>query len=191
MLIGTTLQTPRLIIRHWQDTEADRRFFHRVNCEEAIMRFFPQRRTRDEADALFDRMQGWTAKNGFGWALALDRHSGAPLGFTGIALASDAAAIGYGEEIGWRYVPEAWGKGLATEGAHALLTHGFKDMGLPVICAIAVHNNDASLAVMRRLGMVERPDRAFDHPAIPAERPDLKRHRYFETSRADYLNKNA
>lgn len=188
MLTGTVLHTQRLILRHWRDDEPDRAFFHRVNSEDAMLQFFPNRLDRAEADDLFDRMRARTAEIGHGWVVATDRKSGAPLGFTGIARIR-FPEIGEGDEIGWRFVPEVWRQGLASEAALALLDHGFGAMGLPFIAAFAVHDNEASLAVMRRIGMSELPGRAFDHPAVPDERADLKRHRYYEITRADHMRK--
>ncbi len=60
-------------------------------------------------------------------------------------------------EIGWRLEPAAWGQGLATEGAAALLGYGFETMGLSEILSIYEPDNVASGRVMGRLGI------AFDH----------------------------
>ncbi|KJS13591.1 MAG: hypothetical protein VR78_11230 [Hoeflea sp. BRH_c9] len=185
MKTGTLLTTNRLLIRSWEDTEADRAFFHRVNSEEKMLEFFPFRRSREEADDVFDLMRARGQEIGFGWAVAEDRDTGAPLGFTGLAAIRDEEVIGAGVEIGWRYVPEAWGKGLASEAARALLAHGFDDLGLDRIVAFAVTRNQPSIAVMRRIGMRPRPELDFDHPAVPDTMPHLKRHAFYEMFPAD------
>ncbi|MDP2121338.1 MAG: GNAT family N-acetyltransferase [Hoeflea sp.] len=185
MRLGALLTTPRLRIRSWDDTEADRAFFHRVGSDEAMLEFYPFRRSRSEADELFDLMRARTSDNGFGWAVAEDRETGAALGFTGLARIRDEGVIGAGVEIGWRYVPEAWGKGLASEAARALLAHGFDEMGLARIVAFAVTTNLASIAVMRRIGMAARPDLDFDHPGVPDTMPHLKRHAFYEMHAGD------
>ncbi|OCW55701.1 GNAT family N-acetyltransferase [Hoeflea olei] len=182
---AATLETERLRIRHWRDTEDDRRFFHRVNSEDAIMTFFPFRRSRAEADAVFEMVRARIAEDGLGWALAEDRDTGTPLGFTGLAKIHNEEAICPGVEIGWRFVPEAWGKGLASEAARALLAHGFDDLGLERIVAFAVRDNHASTAVMRRIGMTARPDLDFDHPGVPDTHPHLKRHALYEMFAGD------
>ena len=182
---GAILATQRLRIRGWEDSEADRAFFHRVNSDEAMLKFYPFRRSRSEADDLFDVMCARIAQDGFGWAVAEDRTSGAPLGFTGLARIRDEEVIGAGVEIGWRYVPEAWGQGLASEAARALVGHGFDEMRLERIVAFAVTTNTASLAVMRRIGMSPRPDRDFDHPGVPDTMPHLKRHALYEIQASD------
>lgn len=49
--------------------------------------------------------------------------------------------------------PEHWGKGLATEMGRAMLDYGFQEYGFEVIRASADVPNQASIAVMERLGM--------------------------------------
>ncbi|ASY57114.1 N-acetylglutamate synthase [Sinorhizobium sp. CCBAU 05631] len=50
MIIG---KTERLIIRNWR--EGDRDLFAEINSDPKVMEFFPFRRDRAAADALFDR----------------------------------------------------------------------------------------------------------------------------------------
>jgi len=58
-------------------------------------------------------------------------------------------------EIGWHLHPDAWGQGYASEAAQAVLAHGFA-AGLPEIIAVSHTDNEASKAVMRRIGMTDR-----------------------------------
>jgi RimJ/RimL family protein N-acetyltransferase len=69
-------------------------------------------------------------------------------------------------EIGWHLHPDSWGHGYATEAAEAVLAHGFA-AGLPEIIAVAHTNNDASVSVMRRLGMEDRGivEKWYDDPS--------------------------
>ena len=57
MKSGTVIGTPRLVLRPWADGETDRAAFHRLNSDEQVMRFFPYRLTRAEADARFDAVR--------------------------------------------------------------------------------------------------------------------------------------
>lgn len=175
-----TLETARLRIRPWRDTTADRSFFHRINHDEQVMRFYPWRQTREEADEKLDQIRARAAEVGFGWAVAEMRDSGKPVGFTGLSrLGADSIAAG-AVEIGWRYVPESWGNGLASEAARALLAHGFDELGLDRIIAFAVDSNQASIAVMQRIGMTARPELDFDHPGVPDTHPQLRHHVFYE-----------
>jgi RimJ/RimL family protein N-acetyltransferase len=62
-------------------------------------------------------------------------------------------------QVGWRFFPQFWGLGYATEAATAWLDHGFGSLGRQRIISMADVPNHRSIAVMRRLGM------SFDHEA--------------------------
>lgn len=62
---------------------------------------------------------------------------------------------------------------LATEGARAILSYGFRDLGLREILSFTAVGNARSRRVMERLGM--RFEGEFDHPQLPAE-SGLRRH---------------
>jgi RimJ/RimL family protein N-acetyltransferase len=56
-------------------------------------------------------------------------------------------------ELGWRLPRSAWGRGLAVEGARALVGHGFATLGLGRLWAETMGVNTRSRRVMERLGM--------------------------------------
>lgn len=91
---------------------------------------------------------------GVGFWLAVDAAAGTPIGWfhlrcprpTEPALAGDLS-------LGYRLLPEVWGRGLATEGARALIRHGLVHLRAPRVTATALADNHASVAVMTRAGM--------------------------------------
>lgn len=179
---GAVIETERLVLRNWQDYPADRNVFFRLNSDPQIMRFFPKQRTRDESDALFDKVGTLIESHGYGWAAACRKDTGEPVGFTGVAPVDYfSAAFLPADEIGWRFIPEVWGRGFATEAAAALLEHARTELALKKVVAFAVKTNLPSIAVMRRIGMRERPELAFDHPIVPDSMPALKPHVLYET----------
>jgi RimJ/RimL family protein N-acetyltransferase len=74
-------------------------------------------------------------------------------------------------ELGYRLRKRAWGRGLASEGAIALLEHGFGTVGLNRIWAETMAVNVRSRAVLERLGLrkVRTDIREWDHPLPGAE----------------------
>jgi len=56
-------------------------------------------------------------------------------------------------DLGYRFIPAAWGKGYATESALQTLQYGFTDLQLQRIIGRAHVENDASLKVLRKIGM--------------------------------------
>lgn len=169
------IATERLIIRNWRAGDED--VFHRINSDPEIMRFFPFRRSRAEAVALMEELRASIDARGFGFTAVETRHEGKAVGFVGLNAVANLPTLADGAiEIGWRLVPEAWGKGYASEAAQALLAHGFDRLKLSEIVAFAVEANAPSIAVMKRIGMSADPERDFDHPRVPATHPELVRH---------------
>jgi RimJ/RimL family protein N-acetyltransferase len=56
-------------------------------------------------------------------------------------------------EVGWRFDPNVWGRGLASEGALAALGAAFDVLGLDRICSVPQSENPASVRVAERIGM--------------------------------------
>jgi RimJ/RimL family protein N-acetyltransferase len=56
-------------------------------------------------------------------------------------------------ELGYRLHRAAWGRGLATEGARAMLDHGFKTVGLDSVWAETRTSNLASRNVLSKCGL--------------------------------------
>jgi RimJ/RimL family protein N-acetyltransferase len=65
------------------------------------------------------------------------------------SFASDASQAG----LGYRLRRDAWGRGLATEGARALVDHAFSVPGIERVVASTMAVNLASRRVMQKLGM--------------------------------------
>ncbi len=56
-------------------------------------------------------------------------------------------------ELGWRFFEKNWGKGYATEAAKHLMQNIAQITGVKTYSAIAVKENHASIAIMKKLGM--------------------------------------
>lgn len=171
----TILETERLIVRNWRDS--DRNLFFEINSDPAVMAFFAFRRDRSEADAFFDQIQALIAETGLGFYALERKDNGETIGFAGLARTDLEPYIPPGTiEIGWRLAERYWNRGFASEAAAALLGYGFVQLKFDQIVSFAVHDNDRSTAVMRRIGMERDPGGDFDHPRIPDTKPHLKRH---------------
>ncbi len=180
---GETITTERLLIRNWNKSSDGESFF-RLNNDPDVMHFFPGRRTRTESDALLDKIDQQIVQNGYSWSAILLRESDKIVGFGGIAKVPAGFPNGPSAEIGWRFLPESWGKGYATEMANAVLQYGFEQLRLPEILSFAVVGNKKSFAVMQRIGMHRFAKGDFDHPNIDAKsHPELLRHHCFRMTR--------
>jgi ribosomal-protein-alanine N-acetyltransferase len=174
------LTTARLRLRGFRD--ADRAAFAVMNADPAVMEHFPGTLDRAASDAMLDRIRDRWAADGHGlWAVER-LEDGAFLGFTGIA------RLAYLEqpEVGWRFVPSAWGQGYATEAAEAAVAFGFGELGIPEIVSVTTVGNQRSMAVMRRLGMTRDPADDFLHPNLPDGHPQ-RPHVLYRLRREDWL----
>ncbi|MEU9205452.1 GNAT family N-acetyltransferase [Streptomyces sp. NPDC048332] len=67
-----------------------------------------------------------------------------------------------GHEIVYAVTPTAWGQGLGTEIAETLVAHGFGTLGLAEVHATVDAANEASLALLTRIGFRHVRDLAED-----------------------------
>jgi ribosomal-protein-alanine N-acetyltransferase len=164
-----SLQTERLLLRPWRPE--DRAPFAALNADPVVMRWFPSVLTREESDALVDRIEGAFAEHGWGLWAAERRDTGAFTGFIGLSIPGFEAPFLPGVEVGWRLAQEHWGRGFAPEGAAEALRFGFEVLGLAEVLSFTTVGNAKSRRVMEKLGLVHHPDEDFDHPRVPADSP--------------------
>ena len=168
------IETERLILRNWRDE--DRPTMHRLNSDEAVMKYFPFRRNRIESNLMMETVRNKISAKGYSWSAVELKQSNEVVGFAGISDFTAELPFTPAVEIGWRFLPEHWGNGYATEAARAWLDHAFTNLGIDNIVSFAVAENTGSTAVMKRLGMRHYPDLDFDHPSVSNDYPSLKRH---------------
>jgi ribosomal-protein-alanine N-acetyltransferase len=163
------LYTERLVLRRW--LPSDRAPFAHMCSDPRVMEFMPALLSREESDAMIDRIEAFFDERGFGlWAVEVVGVS-AFVGFVGLWVPRIDVAWMPAVEIGWRLAPEHWGHGYATEGGQAALDFGFDVVGLDEIVSFAAVGNVRSQQVMQRLGMVRDVDGDFEHPAMPQGDP--------------------
>lgn len=139
------------------------------------MEFFPKRLTCEESDAMVDRIEEHFRSKGFGLYATELRGDGRFIGYIGLHSPTFEAHFTPCVEIGWRLASDVWGRGLATEGARAVVHHALQDLGLDEIMSFTVPANQRSIRVMQKLGMTHDPADDFDHPNLPVGRP-LRHH---------------
>jgi ribosomal-protein-alanine N-acetyltransferase len=88
-------------------------------------------------------------EGGYGIWLIQEEHGTALVGTTGLRPLDDL-----GLEIFYSLAPGSWGKGYATEAARAVVEHALGPLGRPEVLAEVDEDNAASIAVVRRLGMI-------------------------------------
>ena len=167
------LETDRLRLRTWQ--QGDREPFARLNADPRVMEFFPRCLSREESDAMVDRIEEHFGSKGFGLYAAQLRCDKRFIGYVGLHTPSFEAHFTPCIEIGWRLASHAWGQGFATEGAHAVVRYAFQELGLKEIVSFTVPANQRSIRVMQKIGMTRDAGDDFEHPNLPRGHP-LRRH---------------
>jgi RimJ/RimL family protein N-acetyltransferase len=155
--------TERLVLRRFKPR--DRAPFAALNADPDVMRFIADGRplSRSASDALMDSIEAHWREHGFGlWCAAPRDDPDGCLGFVGLAVPSFLPAVLPAVEVGWRLARDAWGQGLATEGARAALHYAFAELRLRAVISIIEPGNERSIRVAEKLGM--RPGRAHVHP---------------------------
>ncbi len=146
-----------------------------MNADPRVMEFFPALLSPAESDALVDRAQAHFDRHGFGpFAVELLENQFF-IGFIGLSIPNFDAPFMPAVEIGWRLAFDCWGRGLATEGARAVIRYAFEDLGLGSLVSFTVPENLRSRRVMEKLGMTHDPADDFDHPRLPEGHP-MRRH---------------
>lgn len=150
------LETPRTIVRSWQ--QADIPAYARIVADPEVMRFIADGSVHTYAQAEIFVRTMMRAEQERGWILwAIEaKASGMMIGFCGFGLLDGKTDFGY------RFAREAWGRGIATEVAQAVLNHGVQAYGLSNFTAMAFVENAASIRILEKLGFVfERSSRKY------------------------------
>ena len=181
-------ETERLIVRNWRPEDEDA--FHRLNSDETVMQFFPFRRSRQQSREVMEKIMREIDETGYGFSALQTRDDETAIGIVGLSVPQlEPHVPDDSVEIGWRLVPEAWGKGYITEASHELLRIGFQERGLEEIVAFAVPANTRSTAVMQRIGMRHDPSRDFDHPFVPDSHIHLRLHAFYAVTASQWASR--
>ena len=111
-------------------------------------------------DVLLPRNLAFYEKyTGYGYWVAEEKASGDWLGWFHFRPARDDPEE---IELGYRLRKPAWGRGYATEGALALVRHGFLALGTVRVTATALAANRASIRVMQKAGLRFKRDYTYE-----------------------------
>jgi RimJ/RimL family protein N-acetyltransferase len=154
------LETARLRLRQFTLDDVDR--LVELDSDPEVMRYItfgvPTPRAT-YANVILPRWFAiYRATPMLGYWAAEDRGSGVFHGW--LHLRPDRIDAGE-QELGYRLRRASWGRGLATEGAAALIEHGFLRVGTGTISARALAGNRGSRAVMEKCGLRYEADFEF------------------------------
>ncbi len=146
-------------IEHRAFTLDDAEAFYRLDSHPEVMRFTgePQLASLDQArQAIADYPDFDTV--GYGrWACVL-KESRKVIGFCGLKYLTELNEV----DVGFRFFPDYWGQGIATETCSACIAFGFETLNLERILGLVLPENNASIRVLEKCGMTRSGEVLYD-----------------------------
>jgi len=179
------METERLVLRKWELRDLDG--LVEMNADPKVMEFFPAVMSRQDSERMFERLLFKQEKFGFGTPVVEEKVTGRFLGLCGLGVPTYPEPLPFDPcvEIGWRLIPDAWGRGVAQEAARIWLRFGFETLQLNEVVSFTSRINWRSEKVMQRLGMFRDASGDFDHPLIEDGHP-LKPHVLYRLSKDQF-----
>lgn len=145
--------TERLILRKLVPEDLDDMFLLDSNPEVVKYVGIQPLTKKEESAKMIENIINQYEKNGTGRLAVIEKSTNKFIGWSGIKLLTDEVN-GFKNvyELGYRFLPEFWGKGYATESAKASLELGFNQMNADKIYAYADVENQTSNYILTKLG---------------------------------------
>jgi RimJ/RimL family protein N-acetyltransferase len=175
----TTIETARLVLRRWRETDVAP--LSAINADPEVMRWIGDgtARNQEQTRASIDAWQRAWDERGFGLFAVEVRATGELAGLTGLAVPDFLPEVLPAVEIGWRFGRQFWSQGLGTEAARAALRFGLADRDLDRIISIIQVGNGGSERIAQKLGMTLERETTDPNCARAV--------RVYEIGKADYL----
>jgi len=150
------LETERLILREIVPEDAES--FFAMDSDPEVVKYVGIKPLTDinQSIEMIGSIRNQYKENGIGRWAVVRKEDGRMIGWSGLKLIKEINNHQNIHDLGYRFTPEYWGKGYATETAIAVLNYGFNEMKLDKIFAYADVENEASNHVLRKLGFEEK-----------------------------------
>lgn len=141
-------ETERLILRAFKPEDAASLFL--LNSDPDVLRYTGEPPLESEQEALH-RIETYPdfKKHGFGRWACVYRPEMRIIGFAGLKVLEELGEV----DLGYRFLPDYWGLGLATEASASCLRFGFQTLELDRIIGLVLPDNTASIRVLKKVGM--------------------------------------
>jgi [ribosomal protein S5]-alanine N-acetyltransferase len=142
------IETPRLLLRQLTIEDAEEMFL--LNEDPDVIRYtgdVPYNNV-EEVKSFISNYEQYT-KYQQGRLATILKDTGAFIGWCGLKYLEETKE----SDLGYRLHKKYWKKGYATEAGRACLGYGFNQLGLSLIIAHALRDNEASIKVLQKLGL--------------------------------------
>jgi ribosomal-protein-alanine N-acetyltransferase len=148
------IETERLILRELRETDVEDYFEMDSNPE--VHRYLGNNpiKTLEQALENINNIRKQYIDNGIGRWATIEKSSGNFIGWSGLKYITEDwnNHINF-FDVGYRLMPNYWGKGYATESSKAALEFGFNTLNLTEIIGTANEENHASRRVLEKCGL--------------------------------------
>jgi len=169
-------ETKRLILRRFTIEDVAAVYEFGSNAEVSKYTGEPPISTMQEAEQIINTVYlPEYEKYGYARMAVVHKKDQKVIGFAGLKYEAEWEAT----DIGYRLLPEYWGKGLATEAALPFIFYGLQVLKLPKIVGAADEKNPASCKVLEKLGL------KYKHTSDLID--DGNMYRWYELAKEEYV----
>lgn len=174
----STIETKRLILREIIPSDEEKMFA--LDSDPLVNKFLGNNpiTTLEQAKYYINFIRLQYEENGIGRWAVIEKESNLFIGWSGLKFHTEMInnhILIY--ELGYRFMPEYWGKGYATEAAAAWVDYGFGNLDIQSMYAMTDALHTDSKNVLKKTGFLEKG--IFDFENNP-ENP----HCWFEMTKA-------
>lgn len=145
------MQTARLLLR--QFTPDDAEAYKPLVSDPAVIRYTgeePQESIEAVRQIPETRPLRDYSIHGYGRMACIEKSTGRLVGFCGLKYLEDLKEV----DIGYRFLPDTWGKGYATESSLEVMNHCKIEQKIKRVIGLVEPENLASVNVLKKLGLV-------------------------------------
>ena len=183
IIMKVYIETERLILRDLRDEDIDG--IYELDSNPLVHKYLGNNpiTTIKKAEEIVRFVQLQYKERGIGRFAVIEKYSGNFIGWSGLKLNLEEKEALNGKQkfydIGYRLIPEFWGKGYATESSVKMLQYGFETLKLNTIVGAAEVENIASNKVLKKIGLKFINEFKYDN--IPCN--------WYELNKEDYGKK--
>jgi RimJ/RimL family protein N-acetyltransferase len=162
------LETERLMLRRFADTDADAELLFELDSDPEVMRYigpFGLPSVAAYRERIRTYWQPYYARPPRAFGATFEKTTGRFIGWFFLRDSTDykfAKEAGWTRpsdlELGYRLRHAAWGRGFATEAASALVKSALADPAVTAVVSVALVTNRGSWRVMEKVGMTHVRD---------------------------------
>ena len=160
------IETERLVLRELQLSDLDR--FYLMDSNPEVVKFIEPVKNREQVLLNIKKVQSQYKENGIGRWAVVEKASGLFIGWSGFKYYRETVnnhSDFY--DLGYRFMPEYWGKGYATETCIAWMKYGFENFNKNEFYATTHVDHKASKNVLEKVGF--KHIETFDDDGDPTD----------------------